>query len=155
MASDGAVVVAVVVVVVAAPAAGLSAAKSRRATGRASSLGSIWPLGRASVGAPGPGSCQGSRQSSSSSRIQSSLFSTQRPSPSKRGRDPAVLPSPRPGGRDPGRAPDTPSTSCRPALIRRSMPCSRRSGPPRRGAVRLPLAGSGPRGEDPGGVGSE
>jgi hypothetical protein len=34
------------------------------------------------------------------------------------------------------------------------MPCSRRSDPPRRGAGRRPMAGSGPRGSDLGGLGS-
>lgn len=93
------------------------------------------------------GSCQGSRQSSSSSRIQSSLFSTQRPRSPKRGPTPGPTLGVRLALRDPGRAPDTPSTSWRPALTRRSMPCSgrreeREAGRAEERGVNPPSAGS-------------
>jgi hypothetical protein len=89
-----------------------------------------WAGGRQPGGRCGSrGSCQGSRQSSSSSRIQSSLSSTHRPSSPRRGRTPGPGPAARLALREPGRAPETPSTSCRPALINRSMPCSSASDP--------------------------
>jgi hypothetical protein len=62
------------------------------------------------------------------------LSSTQRPSSPRRGRIPGPAAAPRPGLREPGRAPDTPSTSWRPALTRRSMPCSKESEPRRAGS---------------------
>ena len=65
----------------------------------------------------GEPSCQGSRQPSSSSSSQSSLSSTQRPRWSRRRGDPAREGAERVPGREPGRAPATPSTSCRPAAI--------------------------------------
>jgi hypothetical protein len=89
----------------------------RRSPGCTDCAGSRRPGGRSDW----LGSCQGSRQSSSSSRIHSSLSSTQRPRSPSRGR----IPGPRLALREPGRAPDTPSTSWRPALTKRSMPCSR------------------------------
>ncbi len=92
-------------------------------------------------------SCHGSRQSSSSSRIQSSLSSTQRPRSPRRGRTPGPALGVRLALRDPGRAPDTPSTNWRPALTRRSMPCSgrreeREAGRAEERGVNPPSAGS-------------
>jgi hypothetical protein len=126
----------------AAPARTPAPRRETASSGRRRELARPGSSGRGSRPWGSRGSCQGSRQSSSSSRIQSSLSSTQRPRSPRRGPTPGPALGVRLALRDPGRAPDTPSTSWRPALTRRSMPCSGRR--EERGAGRAEERGVNP-----------